>query len=306
MTDYFVIDTHVHTYKTPEIGLQALSGLDVSGCCGTPGELVPIMRQSGISKAVQCNMTPAHSMLQAGAAKLSPDDDAGRRAILEKITARIIRRNEWTCQMAREYTELVPFVSLDPIMGQAAMVDELRDKIENQGACGLKIHPGEGHFFPDDKVLMPVYKILQDHRMPLISHSGPDIVNPDPDYSRPKAFEPVLKAFSGLNVIMAHLGGGFYDEVLEIAGQYPNAYFDTSAALSADKTGQALRLLEEALTDEEAVELIRKIGTERVLFGTDYPWFNPAWDLKRFLCLGFSDDEKKDLLGENARRILRI
>jgi len=63
---------------------------------------------------------------------------------------------------------------------------------------------------------------------------------------------------------------------------------------------------EEALTDDEAVELIRKIGTDRVLFGTDYPWFNPAWDLKRFVSLGFSDDEKKALLGENARRILKM
>jgi predicted TIM-barrel fold metal-dependent hydrolase len=153
---------------------------------------------------------------------------------------------------------------------------------------------------------MPVYAILQDHGLPLLSHSGPDIVNPDPDYSRPKAFEAVLKAFPKLNVIMAHLGGGFYDEVLEITSQYSNAYFDTSAALSGDETGQALRLNEEGLTDDEAVELIRKIGTDRVLFGTDYPWFNPAWDLKRFLNLGFSDDEKKAILGENARRILRM
>lgn len=306
MTDYFVIDTHVHTYKTPEIGLQALSGFDAVGCCGTPDELVPIMRQAGISKAVQCNMTPAHSMFKAAMANLSTDDDAGRQALLEKITGRIVGRNEWTCQMAREYAELVPFLSIDPIMGQPAMVDELRDKIENQGACGLKIHPGEGHFFPDDEVLMPVYEILQDHSMPLLSHSGPDIVNPDPDYSRPKAFEAVLKAFPGLNVIMAHLGGGFYDEVLEIASQYPNAYFDTSAVLPANESGQALRLHEEALTDDEAVELIRKIGADRVLFGTDYPWFNPAWDLKRFLSLGFSDDEKKALLGENARRILKM
>ena len=49
-----------------------------------------------------------------------------------------------------------------------------------------------------------------------------------------------------------------------------------------------------------------EIGTDRVLFGTDYPWFNPAWDLKRFLSLGFSDDEKKAILGENARRILKM
>ncbi|MBU2547335.1 MAG: amidohydrolase family protein [Proteobacteria bacterium] len=307
MTDYFVIDAHVHTYKTPEIGRQALSGFDMSGCCGTPEELVPIMRQAGISLAIQCNMTPARSMFEAAVAGLPPDRlETDRSAIIGKLTDRVRRRNEWTCQSAREYVELVPFLSVDPIMGREAMMAELEDKIDNHGARGLKVHPGEGHFFPDDPAMMPVWEMLAQRGLPAISHSGPDIANPNPDYTRPRAFASILERFPGLNLVMAHLGGGYYDEVIEIAGRYPNAYFDTSASLPGDKDGRPLLLRSKSLTDEEAVELIRRIGVDRVLFGTDYPWFHPGQDLKRFLGLGFSEEEKQALLGGNARRLFNL
>ena len=55
MTTYDMIDAHVHTYKTLEIGKQALSGVEISRCCGTPQALIPTMQAAGIHLAVQCN-----------------------------------------------------------------------------------------------------------------------------------------------------------------------------------------------------------------------------------------------------------
>jgi hypothetical protein len=87
MTEYDVIDAHVHTYKTPEIGRQALSGFEVAGCCGTTAELVPIMQAAGIHLAVQCNMTPARSMFEASLAAMpAGQDESGRLALVEKIS----------------------------------------------------------------------------------------------------------------------------------------------------------------------------------------------------------------------------
>jgi predicted TIM-barrel fold metal-dependent hydrolase len=42
------------------------------------------------------------------------------------------------------------------------------------------------------------------------------------------------------------------------------------------------------------------------MFGSDFPWFNPEWDLKRFLGLPFTEEEKKAILAENAERILNL
>ncbi len=306
MNEYEVIDAHVHTYKTPEIGRQALSGFDVSGCCGTPEELVPIMQEAGIRQAVQCNMTPARSMFEAALAGVPSDQvEASRPALLEKISDRIRRRNEWTCQMAQEQPGLVAFLSVDPIMGQEAMKAELLDKIDNQGARGLKIHPGEGRFFPDDPSLGPVYDVMVERGLPVISHGGLDIANPDPSYTRPAAFARVAQQYPDLKLVIAHLGNNFFDESVQMAAKYPNIFFDTSAVIPGDKDGEPL-IKENALSDKEAVELIRKIGVERVMFGSDYPWFHPRWDLKRFLKLDFSETEKEALLCGNAKRILGL
>ena len=306
MIDYDVIDAHVHTYKTAEIGLQALSGFDISGCCGTPTELVPIMQQAGIRQAVQCNMTPARSMFEAAMAGVPADQaEAGRPALLEKIIDRIRRRNQWTCRMAEEQPGLVAFLSVDPIMGQEAMKAELLDKIDNQGARGLKIHPGEGRFFPDDPSLEPVYEIMAERGLPVISHGGLDIANPDPSFTRPAAFAGVAEQYPELKLVIAHLGNNFFDESMQMAAKYPNIYFDTSAVIPGDENGEPL-IKENALSNTEAVQLIRKIGIERVIFGSDYPWFHPLWDLKRFLKLDFSEAEKEALLGGNAKRILGL
>jgi len=306
MTDYYVIDAHVHTYKTPEIGRQALSGFEVVGCCGTPEELVPIMDEAGISLAVQCNMTPARSMFEAAVAGLPEDQlESGRGALAEKISGRIKRRNEWTCRMAQEHEKLVPFLSLDPIMAQGSMVEELLDKIEHFNARGLKIHPGEGRFFPDDQSMWPVYETLEKRGRPVITHGGLDVANPDPKYARPSAFTKMAEKFPGLHLVIAHLGRDFYEESVEMARRFPNIFFDTSSVIPGDENGEPLQG-HSSLSNDEVVELIRRIGLDRVMFGSDYPWFNPLWDLRRFMKLPFSEDEKKALLAGNAKRILGL
>ena len=298
MNDYYVIDAHVHTYKTPEIGLQAQAGGGRAGCFGTPKELLAIIKEAGIAKAVQVNMTPARSMFDAACAKLPGEpNDSELKGIREGITGRVKRRNEWTCQMAKEHPELIPFPSVDPLMDNETMVTELLDRMENFGASGLKLHPAEGCFFPNDRVLWPVYQACQDHELPIISHGGHSAS--DKPYTQPMNFKDVLKDFPKLTLVIAHLGFGYFDESVELSKEFPNLYFDTSAAIHGAGG-------EVPLSDEAAVDLIRKIGTDRVMFGTDFPWFHPGQDLKRFLGLKFNEEEKKALLAENAQRILKI
>jgi predicted TIM-barrel fold metal-dependent hydrolase len=99
--------------------------------------------------------------------------------------------------------------------------------------------------------------------------------------------------------VIAHLGQNYFEESTDLAERFPQLNFDTSAAIPA--TERAL-----LLSDDEAVDLIRKIGVDRVMFGSDYPWFHPGRDLNRFLGLKLTRDEKKSILSENARRILKL
>lgn len=298
MTDYFVVDAHAHTYKTAEIGLQAQSGNGQADLTGVPDELMAVMDDAGISRAVQVNMTPALSMMQAALGGLSPEDaESQHETIRQKIVGRIIRRNEWTCEMARDNEQLIAFPSVDPTMTSEEMVGELENRMKNSGATGLKLHPAEGNFFPAQESLMPLYETAQKLSVPIIAHGGL-FASPE-DYSRPNNFIKLLEDFPELTIVIAHLGHGFFDESIELSNKYPNVFFDTSAVLNGT-TDQPI------ITDDEAVDLIRKIGTDRVMFGTDYPWFHPKKDLERHLNLDLTDAEKTAILGENAKRILGL
>ena len=60
------------------------------------------------------------------------------------------------------------------------------------------------------------------------------------------------------------------------------------------------------LEDARFVELVRIFGSERVLFGTDSPWDDPAQCIARISALPLTDAEKADIFDRNARRLLAM
>jgi len=95
------------------------------------------------------------------------------------------------------------------------------------------------------------------------------------------------------------MGNGFWDQTLEIADKFPQVMFDTAIAISHIDAPTAL-------SDDEAVEMIKQIGSERILFGSDYPWINPAGDIKKINGLKISNGDKKKILGDNAVRLFNL
>jgi predicted TIM-barrel fold metal-dependent hydrolase len=97
------------------------------------------------------------------------------------------------------------------------------------------------------------------------------------------------------------MGGGFWDEAIDIVQRHPQVMLDTAIALTAVELGG-----KNWLDDAEAVEMIRTVGADRVMFGSDYPWIDPAGDVERIRSLPLTDEEKRMILGENAARVLDL
>ena len=231
MTEPIKVDSHVHLYRTAEEGRAEKEGYEVweygektdvhiSECVGTIDELVPQMRSTGIAKAVVVNLfsaLAARESAQAAGEKNPADIDAW-------VISEMLGFNRWSCELARQYEGLVPFVAMDP----AALPGEdgakhLRDMVED-GAAGVKLHGAFQIFQMGDERLWPLYAACQELGVPIIAHSGPD--RGGEGFAEPRAFGSMLKAFPDLRVVLAHLGGGVWGQALEIAQAYPNAYFD--------------------------------------------------------------------------------
>jgi len=306
MSADLIIDAHVHTYPDATVGQQAMQGAGRSGCSGTIEEILSTMARAGISYSAMANMTPVYDMKMANMDKLPAsmgheEKKAAEKDINQKMISRMQRRNLWTCQVARENRGLIPFISIDLLQSPPEMEAEIESAVKEHGAKGIKLHPVSSRAFPYDRGFWPAYARAQELGIPVLFHSGEAELAgyADAQYARPAHFAEVLRSFPKLALILAHLGKGFTGESVALAQKYQNVYFDASAIISASKA-------EGGLSDAELVALIEKLGTDRVFFGSDWPWFPQAPAIERIKSLKLAEEEKQGILGRNAARVLKI
>ena len=164
-------------------------------------------------------------------------------------------------------------------------------QLRNLGLHGVKLHPDIQKFRLDDPRIFKLCEELEEDGMTLLLHCG-DIRY---DYSNPNRLVPLLKAFPKLKVIGAHFGGHsvWDDAVRQLAGKYENLWVDCSSSFFA-------------LTKEGARDLIHAYGTDRVLFGTDYPMWSPKDELAFFRSLELPQEEQEAILWNNAASLFNL
>ncbi len=305
MPEYEIIDAHVHTYPSREIGMRAKGDAagDGNAYAGTIEELEAAMEAGGIGRSVMLCLQPYADMRDAARARLPSGLDGAERAKAEaEIEAMLLgrqqRRNQWTCDVARARPALIAFLTLDPSMPAEAICQEIEVRVREKGARGIKLHASLGKFYPYDPRLFPAYDLAQEMGLPIVFHGG-SFFEGRGEYSRPRNFQEVARRFPRLAFVLAHLGQGYIDESREIAGLHPQVAFDCSAIVSgAGGPGGPSR--------QELGGLLRELGMHRVQFGSDYPYFDPARAAAAFLALPLTPDERRLVLADNARRTLRL
>lgn len=179
--------------------------------------------------------------------------------------------------------ELIGFGALHP---DFPGIEAETERIISLGLKGIKLHPDFQQFNVDDPKAFPIYEAAEG-RLPILFHVGDSRY----DFSSPKRLYNVMKRFPKLTIIGAHLAGWTkWDEAAELFSGGV-IYADLSSSLYA-------------MTPEHAAELIRKIGTRRVMFGTDYPMWSAVEELERFRRLPLTAEEQEDILYKNALRLL--
>ena len=315
MADFILVDAHVHLYRTQEEGHREKTGYQVweygdqadvheTDCVGTVGELLDQMTTTGISKAVVVNLFSAQVnrqiAIEALPDKLTESERDRRLADIDAgIREDIISFNRWNCDIAIQNPGLVPFIGADvnALPGNQC-AEHIRDMIENHAAAGVKLHGAFQGFDMSDERLWPTYQVCQELDIPIIAHAGPD--RDSNGFAEPRAFARMLKSFPQLRVVVAHLGGGTWNQTLEIAQAFDNAYFD---CCEINEWTQSTH----GPSDQQLAQLIRDIGTDRVMMGSDFPWYDLDHSIDRVFSLPLlSMEEKERIVGANAVDILGL
>ena len=180
-------------------------------------------------------------------------------------------------------------------------VDIIKEWFRN-GAKGIKMHNGIQGFDPADPGLAEIYRFCEKEQIPVTFHCGETSRVHLNEYTAISRFIPVLKQFPGIPFVMTHLAAGDPDTVFSMAEECPNAIFDTSITMTGEKCTHRIHdgFWE---SDENTFRAFRRIGYRRITFGSDYPFGNPASDIRRIRCLSLTEEEKRMILGENSFRL---
>ena len=262
------IDIHTHAFH-PKIAHKAVDHLNsfYSITCsgdGTIANLLEREQQAGLEKCV---------VLCAATAP-----------------AQVIPANNYAISLQREHPEqVIAFGTVHPAYEN--WENELA-RIKAAGIRGIKLHPDFQSFWLDDPRLLPIFEAAQKDFVFEI-HIG-DRTTPDKNPSCPYKLASIMRQFPDMRVIAAHFGGyRMWSHALEVfsGSTFENLWFDTSSTTPF-------------ATPELAHRLLNTFPRERILFGTDWPLYDPVEELQRLQTLGGLSDSEMEVIMSNASALL--
>lgn len=263
-----IVDIHSHTFPD-SIAERAISKLEKSSGCKAIG--------SGLQKDLLLSMQASDVDISVVApVATSPNSHSIN---LKSIAAR------------EKFGDLLYFLgALHPetpdIPGEIAFLKE-------NGFCGVKLHPDYQNFFVDDVKMFPIYEELERKGMFLLLHCGEDVSFRNSGRGNPSRIVAVLKNFPELKIIAAHLGGYLrWNETLEYLAGFPNVWLDTAYC---------------AFKPEPQImqKIIDTFGTDKILFGSDWPWMEQKKSIDYIKSLPITEAQKGNILGGNALKFFQ-
>ena len=324
-----IIDAHAHVMRSREHGQEMWSYFLGKGP-GTGNALEPaafhtvdeaeqLMDATGVVHMNILMFTWSGKYWRDGAYTL-PDDEPRRSAAEEelrrRIVARVVDNNEWAVRTVNERSRFSTFVGINPvIMTSDEMLTEVADKV-GRGGSGVKVVPHDTRVGGDDKRMWPVYDYLATEQIPMLSEASGRPGAP----GNPAFYAAALAEFPTLKLVFAHMGHdpefgkGADATVAELAQQFEGVHTDVSLRLP--------EMLRGACTPDEFVAHVRRIGTDRVLYGTNFGFVDTVnadpdhrpedgpqttWarrTLQAFLDLPLNDDERGAIASGNWKRLV--
>lgn len=161
---------------------------------------------------------------------------------------------------------------------------ELKRLDTDPAFIGIKCLSSYHQVMLSDPRYVPAFETANERGLPMLLHTWG--ANP---YCGTKFWADLAEKYPNARLFMGHSGFGEWTEAIRLAAAYPNIYLELCAAYAT----------------RGFVEMaVRGCGAEKVLFGTDLPWFDPHYGIGCVIFTDISDEARRLILGGNARRIL--
>lgn len=194
-----------------------------------------------------------------------------------------VQGNREMADVAARYPErILGYVAVNPhhMEGREAYLNEM---LALPNMVGIKLHPDFNSYPTNGPQYHRIYEYANRHGLLVLNHYFGDV----------KTIVELAKSYPHMKMICGHRCA--YPNLDEIRYLRDNLadrrdiYFDTTSSCVA--YGAIERYCE-------------YLGSERILFGTDTPYFDPAYQVGRFLWCGLNDRDRRNILRENMWNLI--
>ncbi|MBI1743075.1 amidohydrolase [Candidatus Acetothermia bacterium] len=285
VSDFKVIDFHVHIQPWRQLKPEVLALWQeyhpdfehLLALADDPKKFVQMLDDQGIEKAALINYVSPEVM-----------------GFTEEI-------NEYVSEYCKEFPErLIPCGSLHPNFTRD-VAQKMRYLVEDLGIRMLKVHPPHQLFYPNDylngnKTLKIIYEKAEEYGVPVMFHTGTSIFpGARVKFGDPICLDDIAIDFPKLKIVLAHGGRPFWTEIAYfLLRRHENIYLDISS-----------------FPPQNLLKYFPKFEqiAYRTLFGSDWPGPGVPGirkNVEKFLELPFSEEIKRQVLYENAIKLLNL
>lgn len=193
--------------------------------------------------------------------------------------------NEYTYKAVKAHPDrFIGFAEIAP-WRHPNYAEIVKSDIEKYGFKGIKIH-AMAHSFKMSSVgvLKPIFEVAREKKIPIIAYSGDEL------YATPIAFRYIAAEFPDVPIIMAH--SGFMQntpEAIMVAKEFKNIYLEHASGISGG-----------------IMESLKEIGAERILMGTDTPYWDFEVQMKKIEVAVPDLKDRGKIIGENIAKLLEL
>lgn len=225
---------------------------------------------------------------------------------VEQVHASKVTPNTWLADSLVRYKNIIGFGTIDLDAGNTGRQAE---KIAELGFRGVKLHPAFQRFHVLDERLTDFYAAAEQLGLFLVFHTGVHWYRVR-DY-HPLLFDELAHFYPNLKFSMEHVGGAsFFLDALAVLTNTTRKPPEASAVFAGITS-----VLNENhnilwyLTDEQIQKVVSFVGSERMIFGLDFPYNGIAEtkeSIDRIHALNISDEDKENILGNTLSRVLQL
>lgn len=196
--------------------------------------------------------------------------------------------NDLAVEAVRKFPDrLRAYLGVNPNWPQQVIDDLQQFGPQRDVFIGIKLLATYHNKKWDDPAYQPAWEFADERRLLVLGHTWGHSDPNAPD--GPEMARKMADRYRNIKLLLGHSLHGRWDEAIAMAQEFPHVYLELTAVL--DDRGVLEKFVEAGLS-------------QKMLFGTDLPWFDPHQGIGAILSADITDEDRHNILHRNAEKLL--